>query len=47
MFMMTNYKMCENYESPAVELIEVLVEMGFASSGEVNPEDYGWGGNLN
>ena len=33
------------YEAPKVEVIEVEVEKGFATSGE--PTDYQWGGNLN
>lgn len=33
------------YDPPKVEVIEVLVEQGFAASGE--PADYQWGGNLN
>ncbi len=32
------------YEAPKVEVIEVQVEQGFATSGE--PTDYQWGGNL-
>ena len=32
------------YEAPKVEVIEVLVEQGFAASDE--PADYRWGGNL-
>lgn len=31
-----------NYESPQVEIIEVEVEQGFATSG--NPSDYEYGG---
>lgn len=34
------------YEAPKVEVIEVEVEKGFATSGEANPADYEWGGNL-
>lgn len=34
------------YEAPRVEVIEVEVEKGFATSGEANPADYEWGGNL-
>ena len=34
------------YEAPQVEIIEVAVEKGFATSGEANPADYEWGGNL-
>ena len=33
-----------NYETPLVELMEVEVEKGFATS--ANPADFGWGGNL-
>ncbi len=33
-----------NYETPQVELIEVEVEKGFATS--ANPADFGWGGDL-
>ena len=33
-----------NYETPHVELMEVEVEKGFATS--ANPADFGWGGNL-
>lgn len=36
----------EGYEAPRVEVIEVEVEKGFATSGEANPADYEWGGNL-
>ena len=32
------------YEAPQVELMEVEVEKGFATS--ANPADFGWGGNL-
>lgn len=35
----------EIYESPKVEVIEVEVEMGFATSGNV--EGYEYGGSLN
>lgn len=33
------------YEAPKVEVIEVQVEQGFATSGE--PNDFGYGGGLN
>ena len=33
-----------NYESPAIEVIEIEVEAGFALSGVVGGEDYGDGG---
>lgn len=33
-----------DYEAPQVELIEVEVEKGFATS--ANPADFGWGGDL-
>lgn len=33
-----------DYEAPAVEVIEVEVEKGFATSGQ--PDDYQWGGSL-
>ena len=33
-----------NYETPQVELMEVEVEKGFATS--ANPADFGWGGDL-
>ena len=33
-----------NYETPLVELMEVEVEKGFATS--ANPADFGWGGDL-
>lgn len=32
------------YESPAIEVLEVEVEAGFALSGVVGGEDYGDGG---
>ena len=36
-----------NYETPQVELIEVQVEQGFATSAyPANPADFGWGGDL-
>lgn len=38
--MMINRK----YESPAIEVLEVEVEAGFALSGVVGGEDYGDGG---
>lgn len=34
-----------DYESPSVEVVEVLVEKGFAASGDVDGYDYG--GHLN
>lgn len=34
------------YESPAVEVVEVLVEKGFASSGGSITEDYEDGGTI-
>lgn len=42
--MKSTEKGLEAYEAPKVEVIEVLVEQGFAASGE--PADYQWGGNL-
>lgn len=33
------------YESPKVEVLEVVIEYGFALSGIVNGSDYGDGGN--
>ena len=42
---MKNKEIIGNYESPHVEMIEVLVEIGFAASGDV--DDYDYGGNLN
>jgi hypothetical protein len=32
------------YESPAIEVVEINVEQGFALSGVVGGEDYGDGG---
>ncbi|MBR5200729.1 MAG: hypothetical protein IKW31_03160 [Alistipes sp.] len=35
---------CSRYEAPAIEVIEIEVEAGFALSGVIGGEDYGDGG---
>ena len=35
-----------NYEAPQVEVIEVEVEKGFATSAETALSDFGYGGDL-
>lgn len=36
----------DNYQAPQLEVLEVEIESGFATSGEGNPNDYGWGGGI-
>lgn len=35
-----------NYIAPEVEVLDIKIEKGFATSPNGIPDDYGWGGDL-